>query len=124
MTFISRVLLKTALNAGGLYLASQWVSGFEIAPRSFLGLESIGLSPLVQSLVAGGLVLALLNSTLRPILRLISFPLIILTFGLFHIVINLAVLYLADASLAALTIASFKALFVGSFIIGVVNAVI
>lgn len=41
------------------------------------------------------LVLGLLNALLRPILGFLSFPLLILTFGLFSFVINALIFYLA-----------------------------
>lgn len=123
MLFLGRILLKTLTNAGALYLASRWISGFVVEPRDFWGISSLGLTPLVQSLIIGGLILALLNAIVRPVLKFFSFPFIILTFGLFHIVINLAVLYFADLLIPMLAIEGFKALFFGSLLIGIVNAI-
>lgn len=122
--FIGRLFLKTATNAGALWIAARFISGFEIDPRTFWGLDALPISPLIQTLIIGGIVLALLNLILRPILKFISFPVIFLTFGLFHIVINIAILYLADLWLAELVTTSFQALFMGSLFIGIVNALL
>lgn len=124
MPFPGRILLKTLTNAGALYFASRWIAGFVVEPRDFLGISSLGLTPLVQSFIIGGLILALLNAIVRPALKLISYPFIILTFGLFHIIINLAILYFADLLTPMLAIESFKALFFGSLLVGIANAIL
>ena len=124
MRFLGRFALKTAINAGALAAASRLIPGFEITGQSFPILGGLNIPPLAQSPVIGGLVLALLNIFLRPILKFVSFPLIIITFGLFSIVINFIILYLADVFLAELTIEGFFAFFAGSLLIGIVNAII
>ena len=45
---------------------------------------------------AGGIVLTLGNAILKPILAILTLPLIIVTFGLFYFVINVAMLALAE----------------------------
>lgn len=45
------------------------------------------LSDWITALIAG-FVLVLLNLTIKPLLKIISFPITLLTFGLFSIVIN------------------------------------
>lgn len=49
-----------------------------------------------QSTIIFMLVLVLLNSFLKPILKLLTFPLNCLTFGLFSLVINFIIVYFAD----------------------------
>lgn len=107
-----------------LGVAFKWINGFEVIPRSFPVLNWLNISPLAQALIVVGLVLALLNTLVRPIIKLFSFPFIILTFGLFHIVINIAILYLADLLSTTLTITGFKPLFLGSILVGIANALI
>jgi putative membrane protein len=48
-----------------------------------------------QSLMAAALVLGLLNSLLKPVLVLISMPFVVLTFGLFLLLINAFLLMLS-----------------------------
>ncbi len=122
--FLWRFALKTAVNAGALAVSSRLIQGFEITGRSFPLLGGLNIPPLVQSLIIGGLVLALLNIFLRPILKFVSFPLIIITFGLFSVVINFIILYLADVFLAELAIEGFRAFLFGSLLLGIVNAII
>lgn len=122
--FLLRFAIKVAINAGALAASSRLIQGFEITGRSFPLLGGLNIPPVTQSLVIGGLVLALLNIFLRPVLKFVSFPIIIITFGLFSIVINFIILYLADVLLAELTIQGVRAFLFGSFLIGIVNAII
>lgn len=110
MGIVVRFFLKVAANAGALYLAASFLPGFTIsaAPAEF---------------IAAAAILALIHLIVRPILSLVSFPFIIITFGLFHIVINIALLWIGDAVTPSLTIADFKTLFAASIIVGLANAI-
>ncbi|MDI3339070.1 MAG: phage holin family protein [Sphaerobacter sp.] len=68
------------------------------------GLAVVGLARLLPehvsytdttAVVIFSAILVVLNAVLRPILRLVAFPVTCLTFGLFAIVVNAAVFYLA-----------------------------
>jgi len=50
---------------------------------------------LVISALAIGLILTLVNMLFRPVIKVLSFPLYLLTFGLFSLVVNGIVLWLA-----------------------------
>jgi putative membrane protein len=75
-----------------------------------------------QYLIAG-FILALLNLLVRPVLKLISFPLIILTLGLFTFVINMLILWLLDYLVAFVTIESLFALVLATIIVSIVNLI-
>lgn len=111
MSFPLKFLARILLNAGALWASSLFLSGFSI-PQN------------VKYLLFGGLVLALLNTFLRPVIKLFTFPFIFLSFGLFNVVINLALLWLADAFLTQLTITGFLTLFLSSIIIGIANSIL
>jgi len=55
-----------------------------------------------QLYIAGGIILGLLNVIVRPILKLIGFPFMILTFGLFILVINGVILKLLEKAIQAI----------------------
>lgn len=125
MRLLWRFVGKIAVNAAALWIGARFISGFEIVPRTFPYLDLIrNLSPFGQTLITGGIVLALLNIFLRPLLKIVSFPFLLLTFGLFNIVINLVILYVADWYVAELAIHGFKSLLLGSILIGALNSVI
>ena len=74
-------------------------------------------------LLVATLVLGLLNSFLRPLLMLLSLPLLIFTLGLFSIVINAILLLLVSALLGRehFHVAGFWAAFWGALIISIVS---
>ena len=103
-----RFIIRILGNVVALYVAFLVVPGFLIT------------GSWVQYLAAG-LILAVLNFILRPILKLISLPLILLTLGLFTLVINMLILWLLDYLLAFISIQSLMALVLGTIIVSVVN---
>jgi putative membrane protein len=70
------------------------------------------------------LVLALLNMLLRPILKVLAFPLIILSLGVFTLVINALMLWIMDYFLAAITIENLVALVWATIIVTAVNLIV
>ena len=75
-------------------------------------------------LMIGAAVLALLNSTLGVLLKVVTLPLSCLTLGLFSIVVNAAVLMIAGKLNLGFTVSNFWAALVGSVMISAVNAVL
>jgi putative membrane protein len=71
----------------------------------------------------GGVVLGLLNTFVKPILKIFGFPLIVLTLGLFSIVINGVILALLEKIIALLNIAG-VAFSTGSFVNFAISVVI
>ena len=69
-------------------------------------------------------VLAVLNVTLKPFLILITIPITIITLGLFLLVINVLVLYVAEALIGGFHIAGFWWALAFSFLVSFVNSVL
>ncbi|EKD48177.1 MAG: hypothetical protein ACD_65C00081G0002 [uncultured bacterium] len=59
-------------------------------------LENFNIEGGLTFLLIGGLVLGILNTIAKPVIKLLSFPLIFLSAGLFLVVINAAILWLMD----------------------------
>jgi putative membrane protein len=83
----------------------------------------------VLLLMIGVAVLALLNATLGSVLRLLTLPLSCLTLGLFSLVINAFVLWVAASLQLGFTITgtgfqAFLAAFVASLLISFINGVL
>ena len=74
-----RTLLKWAISAGALYL-TVWI-------LDALGLADLGAGPWYSWFIAV-IIMALINTSIRPIARFLTAPLNCLTFGLIGIVIN------------------------------------
>jgi putative membrane protein len=77
-----RALLQIALNGVAVLVAAYLVPG-------------IVYTGSLPALLLVGLVVGLINLIVKPIVTFFSFPLIVLTLGLFYLVINGLVLYLA-----------------------------
>ena len=75
-----RLILQIAAGILGIWLAQRFVPGVE-----FIG-------P-IQTLFVAGLILGLINFFIKPILKIITLPLRILTFGLFSLVINMGIVW-------------------------------
>jgi len=84
-----RFLVSTIVNAVGLWVAPQWCRRFKLTPYGGTGFWSIAGSFLVVGAVFG-----LVNAIIAPIIKIIAFPLYIITFGLIAFVINGALLLL------------------------------
>jgi putative membrane protein len=69
-------------------------------------------------------VLAILNAIVRPILVLLTIPITFLTLGLFLLVINVIIIYLADAVLDGFDVSGFFAALIFSLVLSLVTAII
>jgi len=104
----------------GIFLATKFVPGvsLEIIPgqSQFFGIE---FTAPWQVLVLVGGVLGLVNFFIKPILKIITLPLRILTFGLFSLVINMLMVWMVDILFPELTILGLIPLFWTTIIVWV-----
>ena len=107
MSFVIRILG----NSVALYAASWFVAGFVFTG----GIKEYALA---------GVVLGLLNMTVKPVIKFISFPIIILTLGLFTIVINALLLWLVDYIFDFVAISDVITLVWATIVIALVNTII
>ena len=108
---IRRFLLKIIVGSVALWAADALLAGFAVSG----GLKG--------SLVAGFL-LAALNTFVRPVLKLLSLPLILVTLGLFTVVINAAILWLVADLSGVVVIAGLGTLPWATFIVSLVYIVL
>lgn len=112
---VRSLLLHWALNAAALWAAAALVPGLD-----FNG----GLGRLL--LVAA--VFGIVNSILRPLLTILTCPLIVLTLGLFTLVINALMLlvtgWLSESWNLGFTVTGFWAAFWGGLAVGLVSMVL
>ncbi len=83
----------------------------------------IGIPDSLTSLAIIALVFGFINALVRPILTILSLPFVIVTLGLFILVINAAMLGLT-AWLTPLTISGFWSAVLGAIIIGLINMIL
>ncbi|HEX4119827.1 MAG TPA: phage holin family protein [Verrucomicrobiae bacterium] len=77
-----------------------------------------------MGLLLAALLLGLLNAFVRPVMLLLSLPLLIFTLGLFILVINAVLLYAVGHMLKDFHVESFGAAFWGSLIISIISLVL
>ncbi len=109
--FIVQLIFYFLSNILALLVATYFIEGFILEP---------GLNSLVLTAVA----LTLINTLIRPIIKLILTPIILFTFGLGVIIVNTLMLYLLDKLLPNITITGVLPLFYATLIISVVNLVV
>ena len=76
---------------------------------------------LQSSSAAAILVIGFINATLGLFLKVITFPLTLVTFGLFWFVVNAAMLELASAIVPGFKVYGFFAAFLGAIVLSIVN---
>jgi len=96
-------LVSWLLSALALWLVAQMVSGIE--------LRGFGAAMIATA------VIAIVNAIIGPILRFFTFPLVILTLGLFLIVINAILLKLASMFTPGFKIRGFFSAVIGSVVL-------
>jgi putative membrane protein len=106
------LLLHWALNAAALWVATLLIPGLD-----FDG--GIGRLLLVAA------VFGVVNSTLRPLLTILTCPLIVLTLGLFTLVLNALMLlvtgWLSESWDLGFTVSGFWSAFFGGLVVGLVS---
>jgi putative membrane protein len=102
-------LLRAAIVALGLWLATLWVGGVRID------------SP--ATLVLAGILLGIVNSIIRPIAIVLTLPMTLVTLGLFLLVINAGMVALVAWMLPGMHLAGFGSAFWTSVIVSLTSMV-
>jgi putative membrane protein len=109
------LVLRLLLNAAALWVAVRVVSGITYQGG-------------VLGFLAVALVFGVVNAVAKPLLQILSLPFILLTLGLFLLVVNAFVLWLTSALSGSLGlgfhVAGFGAAFLGALVVSVVNLVL
>ena len=100
-------ILRAVIAALGLWLATEWVDGFTID------------SP--ATLLLAGALLGIVNAIVRPIAIVLTFPITLVTLGLFLLVLNAGMMALVAWMLPGFHIAGFGAAFWGALIVGLIG---
>lgn len=106
-----RLIIHILSNALGIWAAARLVPG-------------IFFDGDWKWLILSGAVLGLVNFFIKPIVKIISLPLIWLSLGLFTIVINVLMLNLAAKIVGALIIETWTAAFWAVVVISIINYII
>lgn len=107
-------LLRWLLNSIGLWMSVRLLSG--------LGAQQVSEETVLTFLVAG-LVFSLVNALIRPIILILSLPAILLSLGIFMLVVNGLMVYITALIVPGIYI-PFGAAIVASIIMSLINYVI
>jgi putative membrane protein len=104
-----RFLTRWLVCSLGLWIAASFLS------------NSISYNNRLEVIIVAGLVLAIINVILKPILVILSLPAIVLTLGLFMVVINGLTVFIASKLYHPLHVTNFWAAVFAGMVIGLVN---
>ena len=106
------ILVSLLINAAALWVATEVVDGISFT----------GTAP---TLLGVALVFGVLNVVVRPILKLLTFPFLILTLGLFIFVLNAVMLLLTSAASNALGLGfhveGFVPALIGALVVSIIS---
>ena len=106
---IRKFVLRWLLNFLGLWAAAELMTG------------SIDYNDKLRVLVIAALIFSIVNAVIRPLVILLSLPAIVLTLGLFTLVINAFMLYLVTKIYPSFQLRSFWTAVLATIIIWIVN---
>ncbi len=108
---LAKIIAYTIGSSLALWVAARFIPGV-----SYIGNWEI--------LALAGFGIALFNLAVAPILRVLTLPLRILTFNLFSLVIDMAMVWFADALILEMNIQDIPALFWTTLIVMIFNTIV
>jgi putative membrane protein len=105
---LAKLFSEIAVGILGLFLAVRLIG-------------NVSFSGTLQAFLFAGFVLGLINFFIRPLIRKVTWPLRMLTLGLFSLVINMVILWFVDVIFLELNILGLKALFLSALIISLLD---
>ena len=103
-----RVLLRWIINAFALWLAGKLIGGVEHGDNW-------------QAIITAALLLSIINAILKPIVTILSLPAILLSLGLFSLIVNGLMVYLAASFVGAFEINSFSGAVLAGMVVSLIN---
>ncbi|MDO8536770.1 MAG: phage holin family protein [bacterium] len=108
MKLLFKIIFAVLINAVALWAAAKYIPGFKLTSDW-------------KQIVILAAILMVLNFVLKPILKLVFGPIIVLTLGLGLIVVNALILYVLDIYSLNITIETIPALIYSTILIGIIN---
>lgn len=107
----AQFLIRWGLNIGGLFVAARLLS-------------SVSYQENTTILVVAALVLSVINALIKPIIVIFSLPALLITLGIFSLVINGFMVYLASVIYPSFQVSGFSTAILAGIIIGLTNYVV
>ncbi len=106
-----QLLARVVMNAVGLFAASLLLSGIDFQGR-------------VEVLFVAALVLSVINALIKPLAVILSLPALLLTLGIFSVVINGFMVYLAHLIYPPFQVSGFWTALLAGIVVGLVNYIL
>lgn len=106
----TRFIVRWAVSSLGLWIASE-----------LLGPESVSFDGRLSAVIFSGLILALVNMLIRPVVVFLTLPAVLLTLGIFMVFINGLMVLLAAWLYGPLEVSGFGIAVITGMVIGLVN---
>lgn len=110
MPFLLRILIAWAVDAAALAIAAWIFSGISVGGSA-------------GTLILAALIYGILATFVKPVLKLLTFPLAILTLGIAWFFVAMFILWLTDVFVSGLHIDGFWTLVGGTIVVWIVGAV-
>ncbi len=107
-----KLILRLLINAASIWVAAHFIDGITLDTNNLVGVAIVAL------------IFGFANAIIKPILKFFSFPFIVLSLGLFTLLINAALLWGTAALTSALSVQGLMPAVFGSIIIGLVSWVL
>jgi putative membrane protein len=104
-------LIKVIITAVAVFVADYFM-------------DSVQLSPDLKTTIIVALVLAVLNSFVKPILVVLTIPITIITLGLFLLIINAIIVKLADYFITGFSVDGWISAILFSLIVSIVSYIL
>ncbi len=104
---MSHILINWLVTTIAILVAAYIIPGIRI--------DSLGAA------LVGAAILGILNAVLRPILVILTFPITLITLGLFLFVLNALIFLLAGSLLDGFNVRSFWSALLGSLVVSIVS---
>ncbi|WP_080237604.1 phage holin family protein [Spirosoma rigui] len=105
------LIIRILISAVAVYVASLFIPGISVSGGA-------------STYLVIAIVLGLLNAFVKPILTILTIPITILTLGLFLIVINVLMVYLAAYLVPGFSVSGFIAALLFSIVVSLVTSLI
>lgn len=107
----AQFLIRWGLNIGGLFVAAQLLDGISYQEK-------------VHILILAALALSVINAMIKPIVIILSLPALLITLGIFSLIINGFMVYLANVVYPPFQVSGFSAAILAGIIIGITNYIV
>lgn len=106
---MTRFIIRLVINGVAIWVASEIIDGVTLYTEDILGVIIVAL------------VFGLVNAIIKPLVKLVAFPLMIITLGMITLVINAFLLWFVAALAPALDVVLFMPAFWGALIVSLVS---